>query len=184
MKKLQAHVWAPQRFRSGIIKLPTWGDQTMQIYGKFEGFPWISTEQCIVWVGNLVDETRCWRIRMDTQKISRSFIDWFNQGGWAKSFPTVFPSHPVNNLIEWWYRNPEILSHHALWIESQTVQRLGVWGDSPLYHDIQMKSMVESRLLRAKHLEWCDGQYISMASKWVADVQTDWLGVGTTICAK
>lgn len=90
MKKLQAHVWAPHRFRSGIIKLPTWGDQTLQLYGKFEGFPWISTEQCIVWVGNIinpVDETRGWRIWMDTQKVSPSFIDWFNQGGSAKNFP-------------------------------------------------------------------------------------------------
>ena len=94
----------------------------------------------------------------------------------SKEFPTVFPSQPLYNLIEWWYRNPKILSHHALWIESQTVQRLGIWGDSPLCHDIKMKSMVESRLLRAKHLEWYDGQCISMASKWVADVQTDWLG--------
>ena len=69
------------------------GHQTMQTYGKFEGFPWISTEQCTVWVGNLVDETRCWRIRMDTQKISQSFLDWFNQG--SQEFPTVFPSHPL-----------------------------------------------------------------------------------------
>ena len=25
--------------RSGIIKLPIWGDQTMQMYGQFDGFP-------------------------------------------------------------------------------------------------------------------------------------------------
>ena len=24
---------------AGIIKLPIWGDQTLQMYGKFEGFP-------------------------------------------------------------------------------------------------------------------------------------------------
>ena len=33
---------------SGVINLPnSWGDQTMQMHGDFEGFPLF----CIVWVG-------------------------------------------------------------------------------------------------------------------------------------
>ena len=44
----------PSSYNLGMIKLinfPFWGNQTMQMYGKFAGF---LLKYCIVWVGNIM----------------------------------------------------------------------------------------------------------------------------------
>ncbi len=45
-KKNTSFLWPT----TGVIKFPIWWDQTMQMYGDFEGFPLLL---CIVWVGVL-----------------------------------------------------------------------------------------------------------------------------------
>ena len=42
--------------KAGVMKWnPFWGNQTMRIYGNFEGFPLFL---CIVWVGNIMTTAR------------------------------------------------------------------------------------------------------------------------------
>ena len=36
------------------MNFPFFGDQTLQIYVEFEGFPLNSALMCIVWVGNIM----------------------------------------------------------------------------------------------------------------------------------